>query len=62
MDAEKPTWKGYVDVPAAKGRGEAWLVYRLTPEDALVPESLTDPEFHPYRARRVATVEFAFGN
>jgi hypothetical protein len=44
-----------------KGRGEAWLVYRLTPEDALVPESVTDPVFHPYRARVVLTVPFTFG-
>ena len=43
------------------GRGEAWLVYRLTPEDALVAESLSDPEFRAYRARRVSIVEFTFG-
>ena len=63
MDSERPTWKGYVDLPGVtKGRGEAWLVYRMTPEDVLVAESLTDASFHPYRARRVASVEFKFGD
>jgi hypothetical protein len=53
---------GYVDLPGvSKGRGEAWLVYRLTPADALVPESLDDPEFSLYRARRVTKTPFAFG-
>lgn len=34
--------KGYLDLPGLRrGRGEAWLVYRLTPRDALLPESLT---------------------
>jgi hypothetical protein len=55
------TYKGAVDVPATKGRGEAWLVYRLTPEDALVPESLTDASVVHYRARVVMRVEFSFG-
>jgi nitrate/TMAO reductase-like tetraheme cytochrome c subunit len=55
------SWRGYVDVPVRKGRGEAWLVYRLTPEDVLVAESLTDPSFQPYRARRVETTTFEFG-
>lgn len=55
-------WAGAITVPGvAAGRGEAWLVYRLTPEDVLVDASLTDPEFHPYRARRVSVVEFTFG-
>jgi hypothetical protein len=56
------TWKGAIDVKGVEsGRGEAWLVYRMTPEDALVPESLTDESFAPYRARRVATASFTFG-
>jgi hypothetical protein len=56
------TWKGYVDVPGVRrGRGEAWLVYRLTPEDVLVEQSLTEPGFVPYRARRVVSVSFTFG-
>jgi hypothetical protein len=55
-------WKGEVRVPGlARGRGEAWLVYRLTPEDVLVPESLTDPDVVAYRARRVLSVPFEFG-
>lgn len=55
-------WAGAITVPGVKsGRGEAWLVYRLTPEDALVAESLSDPEFRAYRARRVSLVEFTFG-
>ncbi len=55
--------KGYVDVPEAKkGHGEAWLVYRLTPQDMLVPESLTKPEqYEDYRARVVTRVEFTYG-
>ena len=55
---------GYVDVPSAnRGRGEAWLVYRLTPDDALVPESVTEPEnFKYYRARVVARVSFTYGD
>jgi hypothetical protein len=58
----KGTWKGYVDVPGVdSGRGEAWLVYRLTPEDALVESTLRDPTFHPYRARLVVSVPFTFG-
>ena len=56
------TYKGYVDVTAKKGRGEAWLVYRLTPEDALVAASLSDGSVHPYRARVVQRVEFTFGD
>ena len=60
--AEHPTTKGYVDVAGVPaGRGEAWLVYRLTPEDALVPESLTDTSFKAYQARRVLSVPFTFG-
>lgn len=55
-------WAGAITVPGVKsGRGEAWLVYRLTPEDALVEASLSDPEFHAYRARRISVVEFTFG-
>jgi hypothetical protein len=53
-------WKGTVDVPVKKGRGEAWLVYRLTPDDALVAESLTDRAYHMNRARRVIVVPFTF--
>ena len=61
-NVDHPTSKGYVDVPGvASGRGEAWLVYRLTPEDALMPESLTDTSFKPYQARRVLSVPFTFG-
>ncbi len=54
---------GYVDHPqAVAGRGEAWLVYRLTPEDMLEKESLTKPdEFSYYRARVVHRVEFNYG-
>jgi hypothetical protein len=52
---------GYVDVPGVtRGTGEAWLVYRLTTEDALDAEALDDPTFQPYRARRVLTVPFTF--
>ena len=55
--------KGYIDVPAAvEGRGEAWLVYRLTPEDMLEQESLTEPEkLTLYRARVVLRKEFTYG-
>jgi len=54
---------GYVDWPAAvRGRGEAWLVYRLTPEDMLESDSLTNPEtFSFYRARVIDRVEFTYG-
>jgi len=52
--------KGYVDVPVARGRGEAWLVYRLTPEDALTPESLTLRDWKLFVARRVIKIEFTF--
>jgi hypothetical protein len=54
-------WKGFVDVPAKKGRGEAWLVYRLTPDDALVPESLAGGAYRMNQARLVTKVEFTFG-
>jgi len=55
--------KGYVDVPEAKrGRGEAWLVYRLTPDDQLEAKSLSTPEdFQFYRARVVARTAFTYG-
>jgi hypothetical protein len=55
--------KGYVDVPdAVSGRGEAWLVYRLTPSDMLEEESVSTPEdFRFYRARVVDRVEFTYG-
>ena len=55
--------KGYVDWPeAVEGRGEAWLVYRLTPEDMLEKESLTEPEtLTYYRARVVLRKEFTYG-
>ncbi len=50
-----------------KGRGEAWLVYRLTPRDALVKESLdaaSGPDDVPEEladvARVVHRVEFTF--
>jgi len=57
---------GYVDLPdVAAGRGEAWLVYRLTPRDALEPESLTlqdvRGENEIYLARVVLRVPFEFG-
>ena len=55
-------WPGYVDVPISAGTGEAWLVYRMTPEDVLSAESLTDhAPFQMYVARRVARVPFTFG-
>jgi len=54
-------WKGAVDVPVTRGRGEAWLVYRLTPDDALVPESLSSRVYVMNRARRVLNVPFTFG-
>ena len=61
MNTDKPAWKGYVDVPGVpSGRGEAWLVYRMTPEDALTEKSLTEEAFEPYRARRVISVPFTF--
>jgi hypothetical protein len=62
--SQKEDMKGYVDVPeATKGRGEAWLVYRLTPDDALVKESVTDPEHLKfYRARVVKKVSFEYGD
>jgi nitrate/TMAO reductase-like tetraheme cytochrome c subunit len=55
--------KGYVDVPEVRaGRGEAWLVYRLTPSDMLEEESITKPDaFKAYRARLVKRVSFTFG-
>lgn len=53
--------KGALTVPAKRGRGEAWLVYRLTPEDALTPESLTATTWAMFRARRVTVAEFTFG-
>ena len=54
-------WKGTVDVPVARGRGEAWLVYRLTPEDALVAGSLAEGPYTMNVARRVSVIEFTFG-
>jgi hypothetical protein len=60
--SEMPKEPGYVDVPEARaGRGEVWLVYRLTPRDALVPESLTDPAAVPFRARVIQKREFTYG-
>ena len=55
--------RGYVDVPEARaGRGEAWLVYRLTRHDALVEESVTKARtWMRGRARVVARVEFTYG-
>lgn len=55
--------RGYVDVPTATaGRGEVWLVYRLTPDDALMEKSRTDPgTFDLYRARVVKRREFTYG-
>jgi hypothetical protein len=57
---------GYLDLPeVAGGRGEAWLVYRLTPRDALEPESLTlrnvRGEEDSYLARVILRVPFEFG-
>jgi hypothetical protein len=53
---------GVVEVKGVeRGRGEVWLVYRLTPEDELTEESLTEREFVPFRARRVLTLPFEFG-
>lgn len=55
--------KGYVDWPTAtSGRGEAWLVYRLTPEDMLEEESVTEPQtLSLQRARVLKRVEFTYG-
>ena len=55
--------KGYVDVATAmSGRGEAWLVSRLTPSDALDAKSVSEPEvFEYYRARLVTKVSFEYG-
>jgi hypothetical protein len=62
IGSDRPAWKGYVDVPGVTaGRGEAWLVYRMTPDDVLEEKSLTVPEFEPYRARVVVVVPFEFG-
>lgn len=56
------TWSGTVTVPGVTaGTGEAWLVYRMTPKDALTPESLVDGEYVKDRARRVVSVPFTFG-
>lgn len=56
-------WKGYLDLPAgARGRGEAWLVYRLTQADMLDASSLDDSlPFQPYRARLVLRTPFIYG-
>jgi hypothetical protein len=55
--------RGYVDVPEARsGRGEVWLVYRLTPEDTLEEASRTDPETYvQWRARVVTVKAFTYG-
>lgn len=56
-------WTGTFDAPAAwKGRGEAWLVYRLTSSDVLEPASLEDGELVLYRARLVLRQPFTFGS
>lgn len=56
-------WKGAVDVPeAVRGRGEAWLVYRLTPSDVLEPQSLEDLPLKLYRARVVLRTPFTYGD
>lgn len=56
-------WKGYLDLPAgARGRGEAWLVYRLSQADMLDASSLDDTlPFQPYRARLVLRTPFTYG-
>lgn len=59
-------WKGYVDVPeAVSGRGEAWLVYRLTPRHALNKKSLDPANPHDLGTAEIAPivvkVEFTFG-
>jgi hypothetical protein len=55
-------WKGYFDAPASwRGRGEAWLIYRLTPSDVLEPLSLDDGPLVLYRARRVTSQDFRYG-
>jgi hypothetical protein len=58
-----PDERGYVDVPeaVAGGRGEAWLVYRLTPKDVLIADSLVDGPLVLYQARLVTRTEFTFG-
>ncbi|MHC5009723.1 MAG: multiheme c-type cytochrome [Planctomycetota bacterium] len=55
--------RGYVDIPeATSGRGEVWLVYRLTPEDMLDRTSRTDPERYRHKFARVVTwKEFTYG-
>jgi hypothetical protein len=54
-------WKGYFDAPPTwSGRGEAWLVYRLTPSDVLDASSLEDGELVLKVARRVISEPFTF--
>ena len=57
---------GQFDTPLTRGRGEAWLVYRLTPRDALVAESLLahegpDDVVDTTVARVVHRVPFTWG-
>ena len=64
-------WSGYVDMPNAKsGKGEAWLVYRLTPRDVLDARSIPESNVSPHDphdlgntqvAVRVQKVEFTYG-
>ncbi len=64
-------WSGYVDVPEAKsGKGEAWLVYRLTPRDVLDARSIPDSKVSPHYSHdlgnaqvavRVISLEFTYG-
>ena len=55
-------WKGYLDVPRlTSGHGEAWLVYRTTPNDVLDEAAANDPSYRDYRARRLWVVPFRFG-
>jgi hypothetical protein len=55
-------YKGFLDVPEARaGRGELWLVYRLTQSDTLTAASLEDGPLVLYRARLVARAAFTFG-
>jgi hypothetical protein len=53
---------GYLDLPGVtSGRGEMWLVYRLTPSDVLSAASLEEGPVVHYRARVVLRKDFTFG-
>jgi hypothetical protein len=55
-------FRGAIEVPEAKrGRGELWLVYRLTPKDVLEAASLEVGPLVLYRARVIVRTPFTFG-